>query len=511
MQPVEYLVDELAEADTIPKRRIGVVDLGSNSGRLVVYDQFPSGRLCIVEDARVPLRLASDIHTDGALGEAAMARTIDALREFHSIALGAGAERTVVVGTSSMREATNGDALRQRIREEVGVEVEIIDGLSEAHFSFLGAIHGLPVWNGFVLDIGGGSLELTRFRDRAGVASWMLPLGALRLTQEFILSDPADSKDVRHLKQFIAHRLREEGIPKADEYDVLVGTGGTIRNVAKINRKQRPSPIQRLHGYSVPYERVRRIASALSAADIDQRSAVPGLNSDRADSIVGGVIAVQVVMETLGVNELMVSGEGLREGIAFSLNSFEAPKPEAVKQASIAGLAYRFRAWEPGRARQRMAAARQIATMIDSDSPPEFHEILVQAAFVLDVGRSVDYYDRLNHTATIVLIADLDGFTHREIALLCAIIREADKRQSNFSQYDPLVTVDDIGPITRCGVILAIADEIERRYPGDAEIQLKLESDQDKVTMTIPPFSAYEIAKLGDRFRRAFGRELIFN
>jgi exopolyphosphatase/pppGpp-phosphohydrolase len=223
------------------------------------------------------------------------------------------------------------------------------------------------------------------------------------------------------------------------------------------------------------------------------------------------VIAVQVVMEALGVSEMMVSGEGLREGIAFSLNSFEAPAPEAVKQASIAGLAHRFRAWEPGRARQRLSAARQLAAAIDPDSPAEFHEILEQAAFVLDIGRSVDYYDRLSHTATIVLVADLDGFTHREIALLTAIIREADKRQSDFSQYDPLVTIEDVGPIARCGVILAIADEIERRYPGDTEIQLKLESDSDKVTMTIPPFSAYEIAKLGDRFRRAFGRELIFN
>src|SRR6185312_2443685 len=244
----EFLAEAIVDARAEPARRIGVVDLGSNSGRLVVYDQYASSRLDIVEDARVPLRLASDLQSDGALSESAMERAVDALHEFHAIAVGAGAERTIVVGTAAMRDATNSDELRRRIQREVGVE--IIDGLAEARFSFLGAIHGLPVWNGYVLDIGGGSLELTHFRDRRGVASGMLPLGALRLSQEFLLSDPPTAKEIRHLKQFIVSRLHDEGVPKAEEGDILVGTGGTIRNVAKINRKQRPSPIQRLHGYS---------------------------------------------------------------------------------------------------------------------------------------------------------------------------------------------------------------------------------------------------------------------
>src|SRR6185312_658016 len=196
----EFLAEAIVDARAEPARRIGVVDLGSNSGRLVVYDQYASSRLDIVEDARVPLRLASDLQSDGALSESAMERAVDALHEFHAIAVGAGAERTIVVGTAAMRDATNSDELRRRIQRDVGVNVEIIDGLAEARFSFLGAIHGLPVWNGYVLDIGGGSLELTHFRERRGVASWMLPLGALRLTQEFLLSDPPSAKEIRRLK-----------------------------------------------------------------------------------------------------------------------------------------------------------------------------------------------------------------------------------------------------------------------------------------------------------------------
>lgn len=506
---VDELVEELATGN-VPKRRIGVVDLGSNSGRLVVFDQYSPNRLDIVEDARVPLRLANDLSEDGALDDEALERTIDALHAFHAIAVGAGAEQTIVVGTAAMRDATNGDHLRARVGQEVGVDVEIIDGLAEARYSFLGAIHGLPVWNGFVLDIGGGSLELTHFRDRRGISSWMLPLGALRLTQQFLPSNPPTRKEVRRLKQFINRRLAEEGVPKAESGDVLVGTGGTIRNIAKITRKQLPSPIQRLHGYTVPFTRVKRIASSLATLELERRASVPGLNSDRADSIVGGVIAVQVVMETLGIDEILVSGEGLREGIAFSLISSTAPDPAIVKQASVAALASRFRAWEVGRAHQRVSAAEQLVTKLDPTLPETFRAAVSHAAFLLDIGRSVDYYNRLSHTAAIVLLADLDGFTHREIALLAAIIREADRRQPDFSPYAPLLSDDDGPAIARCGVILALADEIERRFPGVVPIELQIDVDSDGVRLNIAAFSGYEREKLADRFARVFGQALMF-
>jgi exopolyphosphatase/guanosine-5'-triphosphate,3'-diphosphate pyrophosphatase len=497
--------------DAEPTGRIGVVDLGSNSGRLVVYDQYGSGYLNIVEDARVPLRLTKELQDDGSLGENALDRTIVALREFHSIAQGAGADRVIVVGTAAMREATNGDAFLQSVQEAAGIDIEILDGSSEALYSFLGAIYGLPVWNGFVLDIGGGSLEITRFRERRYVDSWTLPLGALRTSTEFIKSDPPTGKELRNLKRHIVQTLVDQNLPPADESDMLVGTGGTIRNVAKIDRKQRHSPIQRLHGYVLPFQRVRRIASSLASADVTRRADMPGLNSDRADSIVGGAIAVQVVMDSLGMTELLVSGKGLREGIAFALSGSQPPDPQIVKQVSIAALARRFGSWEVERAEQRVAAVAQLIEMLAADAGPSVRQVAEFAAYLLDIGRSVDYYDRLSHTATIVQVADLDGFTHREIALLTAIIREADRSQSDLKQYEPLLTANDADTVAQCGVILLVADEIERRYPRNTDIKLKIDSRPDSITITIPPFSEYGVAKLEERFQRVFGRELVFH
>jgi len=375
----------------------------------------------------------------------------------------------------------------------------------------MGAIHGLAVWNGYVLDIGGGSLELTEFRDRKAAASWTLPLGGLRTSMEFIKSDPPASKEVRALKKHVATMLADAGVTAAEADDVLVGTGGTIRNLAKIDRKSHPSPIQRLHGYHLPFQSVRRVTAKLSSADYHQRENMSGLNSDRADSIVGGAVAAQTVMEILGTTDLLVSGKGLREGIAFGLASSTLPEPDYVKRTSIAALARRFGSWEAVRAEQRVAALNQLMSVLQMDDQPELNTSSMFAAYLLDIGRSVDYYNRLSHSATIVQVADLDGFTHREIALLTAIIREADRKHSDLSQYAPLLTEVDVELVERCGVILLIADEIERRYPRNEAINLKIECEPERVTISIPPFSDYGVAKLGDRFQQVFGKELVFN
>ncbi len=487
------------------------MDLGSNSGRLVVFDQYGTGYLNIVEDARVPLRLASDLQRDGRLGDDATARTIDALHEFHSIARGAGADRLIVVGTASMREASNGDAFLHAVQEAAGLPVEILDGESEARYSFMGAIHGLPVWNGYVLDIGGGSLELTNFRDRGHVASWTLPLGALRTTNEFIKSDPPTNKEVRNLKRHLKHALVDAGITPPESDDVLVGTGGSIRNLAKIDRKSHRSPIPRLHGYHLPLQQVQRITSTLSTSDYARRSNMSGLNSDRADSIVGGAIAAQVVMELLGATDLLVSGKGLREGIAFGLTGAHLPDPDYVRRTSIAALARRFGSWEAERAEQRVSALAQLTSVLELETNTEFRAVSEFAAYLLDIGRSIDYYDRLSHSATIVQVADLDGFTHRELALLTAVIREADRSHTDLSQYEPLLTDADADSVARCGVMLLIADEIERRYPRDSNLRLNIQTEPERVIISIPPFSEYGVAKLGERFKRVFRKELVFN
>src|SRR5262245_46869226 len=297
---------------------LAVVDLGSNSGRVLVVRLNELGHLDVLESEGTPLRLVHELNESSSLGESVIQRTLEALRGFHAIARGAGAENVYVVATAAVREASNGDAFVQRLRCETGLDISIISGEAEARYGFLGALYGVPADRGMLVDIGGGSVQLARFRDRALEQSWSLPLGALRLSDRFLLSDPPSGGEQRRLENYVKRSLDDAGAPKLDPGDVVVGTGGTIRNLAKLDRGRRDYPIPRIHGYLLEGRDVTALAHKLARQSGAQRAQVPGLNTSRFDSIVGGALCLRVILDTFEATSMLVSGHGLREGVVAS-------------------------------------------------------------------------------------------------------------------------------------------------------------------------------------------------
>ena len=145
---------------------VAVIDIGSNSGRVMVFERDASSHLRLLAGSRAPLRLVHDVDARGQLSEATMARTMEALRDFQAIATGAGAKRIVAVATAAMRDASNGALFAERLHRELGIRIEIIGGLAEARYGFAGAVRGLAVSNGLLFDLGGGSMQVTRFARR---------------------------------------------------------------------------------------------------------------------------------------------------------------------------------------------------------------------------------------------------------------------------------------------------------------------------------------------------------
>src|SRR5579859_4824344 len=168
-----------------------------------------AAHLDVLGYARSPLRLVRDVSSEGLLKPETIERTLYIVRGFVAVAAGAGAERTVAVATAAVREASNGEELIERARTELGIPVVIANGEEEARFGFFGAVHGLPVEHGIVLDVGGGSLQLVHFRERHLLQSWSLPLGALRLNDKFLQSDPPSRGEMRNLKEHVYATLED--------------------------------------------------------------------------------------------------------------------------------------------------------------------------------------------------------------------------------------------------------------------------------------------------------------
>lgn len=492
------------------KHPVAIIDIGSNSGRVVVYALDGAGQLRLLAGTRAALRLVKDVDSEThTLGPEAAARLMEALHDFRAIALGAGAARICALATAAMRDAGDGPALLRRVRRELGFEVRVIDGQLEARYGLLGALHGLKVQDGLVFDLGGGSLQVTRFRRRRPRRSVSLPLGALRLSQAFLESDPPSEAEARRLRRHVRTLLAEAGVTPLRSGELLVGTGGTLRSLAKIDRRARGYPITRVHGYELSRRRLGTIATDLSLRRQRKRDAVPGLSDERADSIVGGALAIETLMDACGAKQVYVSGQGVREGLAYSLLSADPPEIESVRETSVRSLVSRFDGWDADSAERRARLAEALFRAQPEHDGDEFREALVLAARLLDLGRSVDFFERHEHAADIVLATDMNGFTHREIALVSAVLRSAGDDDNDILQLRPLLDEEDRAALERAAVLLVLADDMQERCPPGRRIGLRCRVKAGSFLVSSSLLSYWRPRGLGRRFERAFGRRLV--
>jgi exopolyphosphatase / guanosine-5'-triphosphate,3'-diphosphate pyrophosphatase len=487
---------------------LAVIDIGSNSGRMVVIRVRAGGHLEMISDSRAPLRLSRDVQRLGHFSPLTLERTISVLRDFAALARGAGARRTLAVATEAVRASANADELIRRSKEGAGIDLGVISGEDEARYSFAGAVHGIDARSGLVIDLGGGSLEITRFRERAAERSWTLPLGSLRTSDRFLTSDPPTSKEVESVRKLTVTLLKEQGVGGLEGGEQLIGTGGTLRNLAKIDRASLAYPIPRIHGYVLERSRIKEIVDRLASKSISGRRRIGGLNRDRADSIVGGAIVASSLMKAVGAPDLVVSGQGLREGVALDAASFDVGAVEHVRRASIETLTSRFSGWDRDRADRRVELSSRLLDAIESGADEDARQRLARAAWMLDVGRSVDYYQRHGHAADIVVEADIAGFSHRDLAFLAAVIRAAGEDDVR-RQRGPLLTSEDREEIAREGLILLLADEIEQRMQSGGLDHVNCVATPNTVTLEAPIFDPWRQESLARRFRLVFGRKLV--
>jgi exopolyphosphatase/guanosine-5'-triphosphate,3'-diphosphate pyrophosphatase len=494
-----------AETGSAP---VAVVDIGSNSGRVMVYRLEAGGHLHVLAGSRASLRLVRELDRTGRIPAPSLDRAFEALRDFRSIAHGSGVKRITAAGTSALRDAANGPAFIRRVRRELGLTIRTLSGLEEARFGFLGAVGSLSVEHGALFDLGGGSLQVGRFRARRLLGAVSVPLGALRVSDAFLKSDPPTPREVRRLREHARGVLDTAGLKALSTGEELVGTGGTLRNLAKIDQRASGYPIPRLHGYVLTRRRLREIVAGLVAERQKKRARVPGLNADRRDSVAGGGLVIDTLMEALGADQVVVSGEGVREGLARSLARESLEATETVRWFSLEALASRFFGWSEERARRREALAAALHEALDPGAPGEAAEALGQAARILDIGRTVDFFDRHEHVADLLLATDLGGFSHRQVALLATIVRQAGDENAPSRSLAPLVTRKDRAAVERAAVLLTLADEITERCAPGSSSALQCHVRGGEVVVAVPALASWGVRGLAERFQAAFGRRL---
>jgi exopolyphosphatase/guanosine-5'-triphosphate,3'-diphosphate pyrophosphatase len=318
------------------------------------------------------------------------------------------------------------------------------------------------VESGAVVDLGGGSMEVAAFSRRRFRAGLTLPLGALRLGDAFLKHDPPRPDEIAALRDHVRAALVAVDVTDVAAAESLVGTGGTVRALAKAARGRAPVAVNRLHGYELRRRDVDALTERLARLPAARRSSVPGISGTRAESVLGGALVVQALMELAGAQMFLVSGYGVRQGVILDQLGLGVPRPRQVRDASVTAVLARLRGGSPGsqRRRQLLAALTPVlAPTLDTG----LLDMAAHAARLVDAGAHLDHYGRWSETANLVTTADLDGFTHAELSTIAAVLLSAGeaaipiavRRESRVPR----------AALERAGVLLALADDIDRRLP----------------------------------------------
>jgi exopolyphosphatase/guanosine-5'-triphosphate,3'-diphosphate pyrophosphatase len=487
---------------------VAIIDIGSNSARLVVYQGERTGQFRILGSARESLRLVREVDRDQRLSAEAIATTLRTLTEFRSITKAYGARHIVAVATAAMRDADNGKDLINRARAELGLRIEVIDSKKEAHYGCIGGIGALPVNDGVVFDLGGGSVQIIEFQQRRPGISCSLPLGSLRLSGAFIRHDPPSKREVQTLRDYVLRTLNSACLSRLPSGGVLVGVGGTIRNLAKVDARLHTYPIARIHGYMLSRERLAKIVDLLCHKRLRSARRIAGLSRDREDSIIGGALAIQVLVDNVGAREILVSGQGVREGLIYSSTNEELPSPVRVREVALTSLANRFSTWNAEWAERRRAIASKLLASLVPGAQPDIRMALDEAAFLLDIGRSIDFFDRYKHAASMVINTELDGFSHRNILLLSGIIANAHDDDAGLLETAPLLRDIEHREIKRVAVLLRFADDMLQHGSRRAPTAFECRVGPKEVEIMGAGFDGW-IPRIGSRFERVFDRRLI--
>ena len=447
--------------------RVAVIDLGSNSARLIILHIYANGAYNLVYHQKESLRLGEGMGRTQMLQEAALTRSLAALHNFAQMCNIMKADTILAVATAAVRNAGNGPAFLERVEKETGLPVQAISGESEAFLGYLGTINTIDVKDAVLFDLGGGSTEISLVRDRRLIESISLPIGAVNLTDEFKTQDKVSKTNLAHLCGFIDRQLKKA--PWLESLSLpLVGIGGTARNIAKMDQSRKNYPFSKIHNYRMGPIALEDLFRLVTGANLAQRRRMNGLSSERSDIIVAGISVVKRLFDQVRATNLIISGCGVREGLFFRHYLKNEYYPDVIPDILAHSTMNMLRFYKVNEYHARHVTDMTLQLF---DGWSALHHLdardrmlLHSAALLHDIGISINYYDHTRHSAYLVENARLFGLTHRE-QILTAVVAGW---HSNISVklmrnrlYSEFLDDTDWAKARKMAVILAVANSLD--------------------------------------------------
>ncbi|MBM3953019.1 MAG: Ppx/GppA family phosphatase [Planctomycetes bacterium] len=498
--------------------RLGAIDIGSNSVRLIVAEALRGGNYRIIDEEREPTRLGRSVSTTGRLDDESMARTVQALGSFRQIAAGYQVTALRTIATCAVREAANGAEFCRRVRGEVGLDVEVISAEREARLAFASVANAIDLAgrNVVVADIGGGSTEIVYATGTLIDAIFTTPLGAVRLTEAFAVGDAVGAEAFAALEGEIASCLKKRTTRPPFAPQFLVGSGGTFTTLAELVMAAKRESNLPVAGYRVSHAEIRHLLDRLRKTPLRARRELPGMTPDRADIIIAGLSIIDGLLKRFRCNTVVVHTRGVRDGllremIDEALGSAAGPADLAgQREAAIERLAAVCSGEaEHGRQVAHLAGRlfEQLATALGLE--PGDRELLQWAARLQDVGYVINYDQHHKHSYHLIRNARLPGMRPQDLEIVANVARYhrgalPKKKHENLAR----LSADEQRRVEGLAGILRLAGGLDRsRSQQVRDVRVAVDDDAVRVEVVAdadPLVDIWGAERRTDLFERAF-------
>jgi exopolyphosphatase/guanosine-5'-triphosphate,3'-diphosphate pyrophosphatase len=498
------------------------VDIGSNSVRLKIA-RLQAGRLRPLHEDREVTRLGEGVFSSGFLTPESMAETVKVLRRFHRATQQIVTDSVRAVATSALRDARNSQAFLEWVRSATGWRVEIISGVEEARLIHLGLVSGSRVDSDptLMMDLGGGSCELTVTQGGHIRDAVSLPLGAVRLTNEFLRHDPVRKGELKRLRGFVTREVNRvvDRIATAKIKNVIATSGTAAALAAVASHLRKGVNRQRL---MVSRAEMSRIAKRLARLPVAERRKIEGIGPRRAEIIVAGATVYHELLERLHLKGFRYSPLGLRDGILaqmaadYDRSTRSGRQIESERWESIMKAVSHYHIDRKHALDVRDSAALLFSALRSVHQlPPEYREWLTAAAMLYEVGDFLNRNGRHRHTYYIISNSEILGYTPQQRRMIAAIARYLGKSRPAMEDV-PMKAIDgaDRPDVQKAIVLLRLARALNLgRSRAVEKVRVAVRSGEIKLTL-VPrrrmgvDLEGWAIEKERDYFREVFGREL---
>jgi exopolyphosphatase/guanosine-5'-triphosphate,3'-diphosphate pyrophosphatase len=476
--------------------RLAAIDIGTNSVHMIVVQVRPDLSFETVDREKEMVRLGAGGLGGRPLSETAMAAALEALGRFRQLALSRQADEIVAAATSAVREAPNGGEFLAAVAERTGIRPQVISGQEEARLVHLAAVYGVNASSGttVVVDIGGGSMEVTLGAGGTIHLARSFPLGVIRLTDRYVTTDPLSARDERRLVKRVRTEIREltDQVTTAG-FDRLIATSGTSLSVGEVALSgRRLFDSDKIHHSRISAKELHRARKEVVGRDMQKRLRLPGLDSRRADIIVAGAVLLDTVAQQLGASEITLCDYGLREGLVLDYvarNQKQIARTDRypdIRRRSVVELGERCR-WYPDHADQ---VARLALSIFDQSrgvhaAGDREREWLEYAGLLHDIGGHISYLGHHRHSYYLIRNGGLRGFEPEEVEAI-ALMARYHRRGRPKKSHAAMASLP--GPIRRAvrigSAILRVAECLDRSHAQLVE-RVELQPRGDRYCLLI--------------------------